>query len=239
MDPEHRKYLSFVWNGKIYQFRCLCFGLKNAPFIFDQLGKAVRCYLNLRGIRIIIYLDDILVLASTFGKCLKDAQFVVDTLVRLGFYIKVEKCVFTPSQKFFFLGYLWDTLTMQAILPPEKLENIKTLCTSAMSSARVTVKLLQRLLGVILAARPAVAMTRARSRGIQRMVLDNFESTKESAKKVVTLSSWAKEDILWWLSVDIKDCQLSLKSVPMWETTRLATDVMDKSIGAVMKGREM
>ena len=101
MDPEHRKYLSFVWNGKIYQFRCLCFGLKNAPFIFDRLGKAVRCYLNLRGIRIIIYLDDILVLASTFGKCLKDAQFVVDTLVRLGFYIKVEKCVFTPSQKFF------------------------------------------------------------------------------------------------------------------------------------------
>ena len=74
-----------------------------------------------------------------------------------------------------------------------------------MSSAKVTVKLLQRLFGVIIAARPAVAMTRARSRGIQRMVLDNFESTKESAKKVVTLSSWAKEDILWWLSMDIKD----------------------------------
>ena len=58
---------------------------ENAPFIFDRLGKAVCYYLSLRGIRIIIYLDDILVLDSTFGKCLKDAQFVVDTLVKLGF----------------------------------------------------------------------------------------------------------------------------------------------------------
>ena len=88
IDPEHRKYLCFVWKGKIYQFRVLCFGLKNAPFTFDRLGKAMRCFFNQRGIRIIIYLDDILILASTFEKCLKDAQFVVNTLVRLGFTLK-------------------------------------------------------------------------------------------------------------------------------------------------------
>ena len=239
IDPDHRKYLCFVWKGKVYQFRVLCFGLKNAPFTFVRLGEAVRSFLCQRGIRIIIYLDDILVLAPTFEQCLRDAQFVIDTLVKLGFYIKVEKCVFTPSQRFFFLGYLWDTLAMIALLPPEKLENIKELCTLVLESKWVTVKLLQSLFGRILAARPAVPLTRARSRGIQRMVLDHYDGTKQSAKKVVLLSKWAREDITWWLSLQIRDCKLSLRSVPVWETTRLATDAMDTAIGAVMNGTEM
>ena len=107
---------------------------------------------------------------------------MVDTLVKLGFHIKVKKCVFTPSQDVFFLGYLWNTRTMVVSLPEEKLANIKFYCTEAMKSTRVTVKLLQRLFGVILAARPAVAITRARSRGVQRLVLDNYSGTKKSAK---------------------------------------------------------
>ena len=53
-----------------------------APIIFDRLG---------RGIRMIIYLDDILVLSTTMEQCLIDAQIVVDTLASLGFMIKAKK----------------------------------------------------------------------------------------------------------------------------------------------------
>ena len=144
------------------------FGVKNAPFTFVKLGGAVRDFLFLKGIRMIIYLDDILVLAQSVSQCIKDAQLVVDTLVELGFFIKRKKCVLAPSQHFFFLGYLWDTKAMLCTLPQEKLENIQSLCKQVLAKSRTSVKQLLRLSGLIIAARPAVPMTRASQRGIQR-----------------------------------------------------------------------
>jgi len=236
VDPQHVKYLCFTWKGRLYQFKVLCFGVRNAPYIFDRLGKSVRIFLNLLGVRIVIYIDDLLVLASSFEQCIRDAQLVVDTLVKLGFHIKVKKCVFTPSQDVFFLGYLWNMRAMSVSLPEEKLTNIKDFCSRAVETSRVSVKLLQRLFGVILAARPAVAMTRARSRGIQRLILDNYEGTKKSAKKSIRLSNWAREDIRWWLELEVSDCHMSLKDIPVWDTIRLATDAMDTAIGSVIQG---
>ena len=45
MDPEHSNCLSFVWNGSLYRFLTMCFGIKNAPFIFDRLGRTMIRYL--------------------------------------------------------------------------------------------------------------------------------------------------------------------------------------------------
>ena len=127
IDPDHTKYLSFVWNGKIFQFKVLCFGVKNAPFTFNRLGQQLRKFFSQRGVSIIIYIDDILVISETSDKCRRDAQFVINKLVELGLHIKLEKCSLHPSQSFYFLGFLWNTNTMLCQLPEEKLINIKTL----------------------------------------------------------------------------------------------------------------
>ena len=81
IDPDHTKYLSFVWNGKIFQFKVLCFGVKNAPFTFNRLGQELRKFFSQRGVSIIIYIDDILVISETSDKCRRDAQFVINKLV--------------------------------------------------------------------------------------------------------------------------------------------------------------
>ena len=65
----------------MYQFQALCFGIKNAPFAFMKVVKAVRDFLFIKGVRMIIYLDDILVLAQSFTQCITDAQLVVETLM--------------------------------------------------------------------------------------------------------------------------------------------------------------
>ena len=123
-------------------------------------------------------------------------------------------------------------------LPEEKLLNIKSLCKEILARHRVTVKLLQRLMGCVISTRPAVQMSRARSRGIQRMILDHYKG-KSTANKLVTLSVWAKEDILWWLNLDVRDCNMSLRSIPVWQSHRMATDAMDTAIGSVFRGEEM
>ena len=195
INPDHTKYLCFVWNGRVYQFKVLCFGIKHAPFTFNRLGLQLKKFFNRNGVSIIIYIDDILVISDTFHKCLKDAQFVINKLVELGLHIKLEKCSLHPNQSFFFLGFLWDTNTMTCQLPEEKLTSIKSLGEEVLSQERVTVKTLQRLLGRIISTRPAVQMSRARSRGVQRMILDNYRSRPNTAKILVKLSNWAREDV--------------------------------------------
>ena len=163
--------------------------MKNALFTFNSLGQTRRKFFNLRRISIIFYKDDILILSRTFEKCIKDAQFVIDTLIRLGFHIKIEKCALQTSQHFFlFLGYLWDTNRMICELPQEKLQNIKSLCKVILANTRVSVRLRQKLMGFVTSTRPAVPMARARSRNIQQMILDNYKGTVKSANKVVHLS---------------------------------------------------
>lgn len=237
MDPEHSNCLSFVWNGSLYRFLTMCFGIKNAPFIFDRLGRTMIRYFNSLGIRIIIYLDDILVLGRSPKHCIRDAQFVVDTLLRLGFHFKIEKCVLEPSQEFFFLGFIWNTMSMQIHLPEEKLMTIRTLSQKSLDSAEVQISQLQVLMGVLSAARPAIPRSRARSRGIQRVILDNYKGTVQSAKMKVRLSNWAKEELVWWSKLQIKECCQTFRTIPIWKSVRLATDAMNYAIGSILDGR--
>ena len=76
-------------------------------------------------------------------------------------------------------------------------------------------------------------------RGIQKMVLKFYRGTTKSAKRMVTLSEWAKADIQWWLNMPKTACSQTLRSIPVWDTVRLATDAMDTAVGSVFDGRVM
>ena len=115
--------------------------------ILEEASSFTQEFFELRGVSIIIYIDDILVVSETLGKCMTDAQLVIDKLVELGLHIRLEKCSLQPSQTFFFLGFIWDTNRMLCQLPEEKLNNIKALRKMIPSRVQVTVKSLQRMLG--------------------------------------------------------------------------------------------
>ncbi len=64
IHPQSQQFLRFIWQGQTYQFRCLPFGLNTAPRIFTKLLKPVVAFLRTRNIRLLIYLDDILIIGS-------------------------------------------------------------------------------------------------------------------------------------------------------------------------------
>ena len=62
---DSRRYLRFVVGGKPFQFRVLCFGLTTAPQVFTRIMAPVSAILHRHGVRMLRYLDDWLILASS------------------------------------------------------------------------------------------------------------------------------------------------------------------------------
>jgi hypothetical protein len=88
----------------------------SAPRIFTLLAKRVKAKLGRLGIRTIFYLDDILVLGSSFQICLSNLQEAL-TLLKAGFLINWEKSSLIPTTNFTFLGMLWDSVEGSLALP--------------------------------------------------------------------------------------------------------------------------
>ena len=62
---KHQKFPRFIWKEDLFEFACLPFGLASAPRIFTKLMKPVVGLLRHLGIRVILYLDDLLIMADT------------------------------------------------------------------------------------------------------------------------------------------------------------------------------
>ena len=63
------------------------------------------------GIRLIFFLDDMLIMARTRDIALQHASTALDLLKGLGFMINSMKSVLLPSTKMEFLGFVVDSLT--------------------------------------------------------------------------------------------------------------------------------
>ena len=51
--------------GTTYEFNCLPFGLSSAPWVFTKTLKPVAALLRELGVRMVIYIDDILIMAES------------------------------------------------------------------------------------------------------------------------------------------------------------------------------
>ena len=88
---DHCKLLRFFWDGVLYEFLVLPFGLVTATFVFTKLTKPVAAFLRAMGIRIIFYLDDILVIGSSEEQCRVNVEMTLKVLVEAGFVINHKK----------------------------------------------------------------------------------------------------------------------------------------------------
>ena len=113
ISPRFHKFLGFHWLGKLLQWIVLPFGLKCSPRILTKVLKPVIAFLRSFFIILItIYLDDILLQASSPEKAYLHGQIVALVLMVLGWSINWKKSSFIPSQQFTHLGFDFDTATM-------------------------------------------------------------------------------------------------------------------------------
>ena len=80
--------------GESYQFTCLPFGLSCAPCTFTKVLKPVMILLRSWGVRITVYIDDMLILAETPEQVSQHLETLLWILQALGFIVNQDKyCV--------------------------------------------------------------------------------------------------------------------------------------------------
>jgi hypothetical protein len=118
---SHQQFVRFGWKGRTYQFFCLAFGLSPAPRNFTKILKAVMAFVRKQGVRLIIYLDDILIIKESREGLSADLEMVRQILQDFGFIINKEKSILDPTKKIEFLGILISSNWLSFALPPAKL----------------------------------------------------------------------------------------------------------------------
>ena len=78
-----------------------CFGLRPAPRTFTKILKVPLCPIRRLIIRIVVYLNDMLLLRRSIKEVLIATDTVIFLLQHLGFVINLKKSILTPQQKSF------------------------------------------------------------------------------------------------------------------------------------------
>ncbi|KAL0183515.1 hypothetical protein M9458_019211, partial [Cirrhinus mrigala] len=150
--PQHRKFLRFAFRGEAYWYRVLPFGLTLSPRTFTKCVDAALAPLRLRGIRILNYIDDWLILAQSEHMAAQHRDVILAHMKELGLRLNAKKSVLSPLQRTTYLGVVWNSTTMQACFVTCSVR-VDPHCSHESERGRsLTVKQFQRLLGLMAAA---------------------------------------------------------------------------------------
>jgi hypothetical protein len=148
--PLHSSVLPhfiFRFEGQLYQFRRMPFGLSVAPRICTLLLSVVAHGLRRAGVDAAArFLDDFLFLQQTAGlmeSSLRRAETVISTF---GLVVNPEKTE-GPAQRIAFLGIMLDSVSQTLSCTPERLEELRSLLSQAERSPTIKLSALRTLIG--------------------------------------------------------------------------------------------
>ncbi|CAH2084649.1 unnamed protein product [Euphydryas editha] len=103
IEPDSIEKTAFVTPDGQYEFLKMPFGLRNAPSVFQRvlihaLGDLVNSY-------VVVYMDDVLIIASNAKEALERLQVVLNILAQKGFSLNPKKCAFL-KQEVEYLGFV-------------------------------------------------------------------------------------------------------------------------------------
>ena len=199
IHADNYKYLRFEWNSTLFEFICLPFGLSSAPRVFTKVLKPFVASIRNKGIRLVIYLDDMAIISSSRELSSQEAAIVVQILESLGFIINREKSVLIPSQKIVFLGYVIDSVAMTVSLPGEKLNKLKEQTLSLSRKPQCSIRELAHVIGLIVSSFPALKSARLYYRDLEVCKLAALSSSDGDYNAIVYLSQLARDSLRWFV----------------------------------------
>ena len=150
VHEEDERFMGFSINGWCFVWKALPFGSSQSPAVFVNALNTVIGQLRLAGVRMVVYVDDILIIAEDVPSLVASMAKTLQALRASGWYIALEKAYLYPMSKVPFLGMVVDFTAKAAKVSIAKSNRIAALALD-MSRRRVVSFVLLAKLGGILA----------------------------------------------------------------------------------------
>ncbi len=229
LHKKYKKYVRFIWKGIRYQYRVLAMGLSSAPRQFTKLLKPVMAHLQRQQIAISAYLDDLFITGSTREKCMQDVQRTIQVLRQLGFAVNESKSVVRPTQVISHLGFEINTLDMTVKLGHDKLARLQARAIPLLKPKH-TIRQVMSFIGTAEACVIAVEHGHLHKHFLERSKNRAMEAAGGNLNTKMTISSKAREEVIWWTQYDNEDPSSIIKA-PV--AAVLHADASDEGWGAV------
>ena len=197
-----RKLLRFMSEGTVYQFKALCFGLSTAPQVFTRVFAVVSAWAHARGIRLLRFLDDWLVLSSSEKKAEESIRELLSLCHTLGIVINETKSDLVPSQSAKYLGMTIDTGAGKVFPSLARVEKFLTVAERFCSMQSPPAQLWQVILGHLASLERLVPHGRLRMRSLQWHLKSQWSPESDPPSLPVALPEEARRDLSWWMVRD-------------------------------------
>lgn len=232
IHPRSRKFLRFVFRGRAFQFRALCFGLSTAPQVFTRTMAPIAKWLHLEGIHISLYLDDWLIRSPSKGQCMKDLQRTLSLTDELGLIVNLPKSQLSPSQDLTYLGVRMNSVLFQVFPTSQRIEKCLLKVRYLMAAKTCSAKEWMSLLGTLSSLEMFVSLGRLHMRPLQFFLQQIWNRKKDTDSFVFPLSTQVKQDLSWWNDRSKLDRGLSLRQRN--PDLMLFSDASDEGWGATL-----
>ena len=202
MHPKARPFLRFMSQNKVWQFKVLPFGLTVAPFLFTWVMRPVVKELRRQGIRVHIYLDDMIIFHTDETTLRHHRDTALTLLQELGFHINWGKSQLVPVSTIVYLGMEF-TLKSSLVRPPmDKCLEIKELAQKFMDNAYMTARQWSILLGKLAFLATMVPQGRLHQRELQFHLRQHWDFNWDLQTTVqIPMTESVQQTLSWWTHI--------------------------------------
>ena len=150
-----------------------------------------------KGIRLVVYLDDFLIMNESEEGARADFKSALDILEFLGFLINWEKSITNPANIMEYLEMVVDSNKLSFSLPITKVQHVKLLCKKTLASGTVPLRAVASILGNFTWAIPTIPFAQSHYRSMQHFYITEAKKAGGNLNVKCSLSSESRSDLEW------------------------------------------
>jgi len=230
VHADYQELLGFKFSGTYFKWTVLPFGHCSSPYFFNKVLRPIIAYFRQKGLRVVVYVDDFILLAQKEDIC-KHKEFFLDTLIQLGLKVNFEKSSLEPSLVKGYLGYIIDNTGDKTVIriTKDRIRKLKRSIKNTLRKGAVIARALARIAGQCVSMSKCILPGKLLLRNLYRLI-----SRRSHWNQVLEIDEPTRSDLQWWLD-----------SVSQWNAywvisrdidLQLVTDASSTGWGAWLQG---
>ena len=196
LHPSVRRYFCFRFEGRLYQFSSMPFGLSTAPLVCTQLLSVVQFALERAGIQDVRYLDDFFFIARSREALQRHLALAQSIIAQFGLVVNPDKTE-GPEQRLSFLGVLLDSVAQTVSCTPERVVELTELLRALRRQRVIQRRHAESLIGKLSFA----AKVLPGARPFLRRMLDTVHACKSRRPTApLRIDTGFRADVRFWLA---------------------------------------